>query len=104
MSSERISEQIAHICWNGYTGRTRIADRLQISVNYLNQIRQSSFYHNEVKRLLMTTRSPAEFQRWRDSYENMAIRFGRYMGIEPAIAKRLIDEVSHELLSSVSLV
>ena len=97
-----LSEKIAHICWNDYTGKTRIADRLNITVDYLNQIRGMSAYHNEVKRLLMTTRSPAEFQHWQNTYENMAVRFGGYMGIEPAIAKRLIDEVSHELLSPVS--
>ena len=102
MSIEHLPEKIAHICWNGYTGKTRIADRLKITVNYLNQIRSMSAYHNEVKRLLMTTRSPAEFQSWQNNYENMAARFGRYMGIEPAIAERLIAEVSHELLSPVS--
>lgn len=97
-------EGIADTCWNNYTGKVRLADRFGIPVSAVDAIRKSPAYQRQVKHLLVTTRSPAEFQRWQNSYNDMAVRFGRYMGIEPIIAERLISEASQELLSPVSLV
>lgn len=95
----RLTQVVAAAFWfNGQQTVRKTADCLGISEECVAAIRKSDEYREEVKALMIATRSQAKLKAWINTYlrENVSI-FSKRMGLEPDVVEKLIEDILSRL-------
>ena len=110
------TKKIAELCWYYdawnlrhrvwyYGGRKRdpqgLALHLNISETEIYDIMETDEYLAAVENLMLTTRSPADIEKWIENYprSEMPSKFGKRMGLSEEVVPELIEKVLDRLSS-----
>ncbi len=102
MKEWTLTQVVAACFWfNGQATIKSVASyRDDISEKDVQEIRKSNEYRENVKALMLTTRSPKNVKGWINTYlrQNVSI-FSKRMGLEPHVVEELIEGVLNSLPS-----
>ena len=95
------TQVVAACFWfNGQATVKSVAQYGDISEKEVQEIRSSDVYREEVKTLMLATRSSAKLEEWINTYLRQNVStFSKRMGLEPDVVEALIEEV----LTSLSM-
>ena len=102
MKKWTLTQVIAAAFWfNGQQTVKKTAEERGISEEDVQNIRKSDEYRENVKALMLATRSSENIKKWIENYprSEMPKAFGKRMGLEPHVVERLIEEVLSHLSS-----